>query len=144
MIYCIESFIYRKYQKKFSYLQSNTNTAMKTSIHFERMHFYAFHGVEPQEQVVGNNFSIDLILYVPFEAAMRSDSLSNTINYAQIHREISVIMATPSRLLENVAGRIITALQTRFPKIKGGKIGIYKENPPITGEIDRVGVVVEW
>ena len=117
---------------------------MKTSIHFDRMHFYAYHGVDPQEQLVGNEFSIDLMLYVPFGSAMRSDSLSNTINYAHIYEEVSVVMATPSRLLENVAGRIITTLQTRFPKINGGRIALYKENPPITGQIDRVGVIVEW
>lgn len=117
---------------------------MKTYIHFDKMHFYAYHGVDPQEQAVGNNFSVELTLYVPFEAAMRSDSLSNTINYAMVFKELDIIMATPSRLLENVAGRIITTLQARFPKIKGGRIAIYKETPPICGNIDRVGVIVEW
>ena len=79
---------------------------MKTYIHFDKMHFYAHHGVDPQEQVVGNNFSVELTLHVPFEAAMRSDSLSNTVNYALIYKEINIIMNTPSRLLENVAGRV--------------------------------------
>ncbi len=117
---------------------------MRTYIHFDKMHFYAYHGVEPQEQVVGNNFSVELTLNVPFEAAMRSDSLSNTVNYALVYKEINIIMNTPSRLLESLAGRIITTLQARFPKIRGGKIAIYKDNPPISGNIDRVGVVVEW
>ena len=117
---------------------------MKTYIHFDKMHFYAYHGVDPQEQVVGNNYSVELTLYVPFEAAMRSDALTNTINYAMVYKEINIIMATPSRLLENVAGRIITTLQARFPKINGGQIAVYKECPPISGKIDRVGVIVEW
>ncbi len=117
---------------------------MKTSIHFDKMHFYAYHGVDTQEQIVGNNYTIDLLLYVPFEAAMRSDSLANTINYAMVYKEINAIMATPSRLLENIAGRIISVLQSRFPKIKGGRIAIYKDNPPITGNIDRIGAIVEW
>lgn len=117
---------------------------MKTYIHFDKMHFYAYHGVDPQEQVVGNKYSIELTLYVPFEPAMRSDALSNTINYAAVYKEIDIVMATPSRLLENVAGRIITTLQARFPKIKGGRIAVYKETPPITGKIDRVGAIVEW
>ena len=53
-------------------------------------------------------------------------------------------MATPSHLLENVAGRIIMVLQSKFPSIKGGRIALYKETPPISGKIDKVGVVVEW
>ncbi len=117
---------------------------MKTYIHFDKMHFYAYHGVDPQEQTVGNNYTIDLMLSVPFESAMRSDSLANTINYAMVYKEINAIMSTPSRLLENVAGRIITVLQARFPKIKGGRIAIYKDNPPICGKIDRIGAIVEW
>lgn len=117
---------------------------MNTHIHIDKMHFYAYHGVDPQEQKVGNNFSVELLLDVPFEAAMRSDSLANTINYAIIYKEIEAIMAIPSKLLEHVAGRIITTLQARFPKIKGGRIAIYKETPPISGNIDRVGVIVEW
>ncbi len=117
---------------------------MKTYIHINRMHFYAYHGIDPQENIVGNNYIVDLKLYVPFEPAMRSDSLSNTVNYANVYKEIAVIMSTPSRLLENVAGRIITTLQARFPKIKGGELSIYKETPPISGKIDSVGVIVEW
>ncbi|MBR4070175.1 MAG: dihydroneopterin aldolase, partial [Bacteroidaceae bacterium] len=57
---------------------------MKTRIHFDQMHFYAFHGVDPQEQLVGNNYSIDLSLDILFEKAMQSDALQDTINYARI------------------------------------------------------------
>lgn len=117
---------------------------MKTYIHFDKMHFYAYHGVAPQEQIVGNKYAIELTLCVPFEAAMYSDDLNDTINYAEVHKEIDTIMHTPSRLLENVAGRIISTLQARFPQIKGGRIAVYKETPPITGKIDRIGAVVEW
>ena len=117
---------------------------MKTYIHFDKMHFYAYHGVEEQERIVGNNYTIDLLLNASLEVAMRSDSLTNTINYAMVYKEISAIMSTPSQLLENVAGRIISILQARFPKIRGGRIAIYKDNPPIAGNIDRIGVIVEW
>lgn len=117
---------------------------MKTYIHFDEMHFYAHHGVEPQEQVVGNNYSIELSLCVPFHKAMYTDQLSHTINYATVFKEISNVMAAPSKLLENVVWRIITVLQMKFPIIESGKIALYKETPPISGKIDRVGVVVEW
>ena len=116
---------------------------MKTFIHFDKMHFYAYHGVDKQEQIVGNNYSIELMLSVPYEADMRNDSLAHTVNYAAIYREVSAVMATPSHLLENVAGRIIMVLQSKVPSIKGGRIALYKETPPISGKIDKVGGVVE-
>ena len=117
---------------------------MKTYIHFDEMHFYAYHGVDIQEQKVGNNFSVELKVKVPFEQALRNDILDNTINYATIYSEIESVMSEPSKLLEHVAGRIISRLKTRFPLISGGRVAVYKENPPITGKIDRVGVIVEW
>lgn len=117
---------------------------MKTRIHFDQMHFYAFHGVDPQEQLVGNNYSIDLSLDIPFEKAMQSDALQDTINYARIYDEVEKAMSIPSKLLEHVVGRIIDTLQLHFPSITGGHIALYKENPPITGKIDRVGVIVDW
>ena len=117
---------------------------MKTRIHFDQMHFYAFHGVDPQELAVGNNYSIELTLSIPYGKAMQSDALEDTINYAEIYDAINTVMSTPSKLLEHVVGRIIDTLQLRFPSIAGGRIALYKENPPITGKIDRVGVIVEW
>ena len=117
---------------------------INTYIHFDQMHFYAFHGVDPQELAVGNNYSIELSLKIPFGDAMKSDALEDTINYAEIFEAIEEVMSTPSKLLEHVVGRIIDTLQQRFPSIAGGRIALYKENPPITGKIDRVGVIVEW
>ncbi len=117
---------------------------MKTSIHFDRMHFYAYHGVDPQETQVGNNYSIELLISIPLEKAMMSDVLDDTINYANIYSEIEGVMKTPSKLLEHVAGRIIDTLKARFPQIEGGRIALYKHTPPISGKIDRIGVVVEW
>lgn len=117
---------------------------MNTYIHFDQMHFYAFHGVDPQELAVGNNYSIDLSLKIPFGNAMKSDALEDTINYAEIYDAIESVMSTPSKLLEHVAGRIINTLQQQFPNIAGGRIALYKENPPIPAKIDRVGVIVEW
>ena len=100
---------------------------MRTFIHFDKMHFYAHHGVDRQEQTVGNNYTVELLLDIPYEAAMRNDSLAHTVNYAAIYREVSAVMATPSHLLENVAGRIIMVLQSKFPSIKGGRISLYKQ-----------------
>lgn len=35
---------------------------MTTKIELEKMRFYAYHGVMPQETKVGNDFVVDLIL----------------------------------------------------------------------------------
>ena len=55
---------------------------MTTKIELEKMRFYAYHGVMPQETKVGNDFVVDLILTAPLEQAVKSDELDDTINYA--------------------------------------------------------------
>ena len=58
---------------------------MTTKIELEKMRFYAYHGVMPQETKVGNDFVVDLILTAPLEQAVKSDELDDTINYAAVY-----------------------------------------------------------
>lgn len=48
---------------------------MTTQIELKSMKFYAYHGVGPQEQQVGNLFIVDLLLTVNVIQAIESDSL---------------------------------------------------------------------
>ncbi len=117
---------------------------MKTAIHIERVRCYAYHGAMSQEQKVGNYFTVETTLYTDFSRALTSDALSDTINYAEVCQVIQEEMTIPSNLLEHVAGRIITSLQSRFPQIEGGRLVVTKEKPPIPGEVTDVSVIVEW
>ncbi len=117
---------------------------MKTAIHIGSMRFYAYHGVLPQEQKVGNYFRVEVTLYTDFSRALMSDSLADTVNYAEVCKTIADEMARPSHLLEHVAGRIITSVGQQFPQITGGKLIITKEKPPIPGDVRDVSVIVEW
>ena len=76
---------------------------MKTAIHIGSMRFYAYHGVLPQEQKAGNYFRVEVTLYTDFSRALTSDSLDDTVNYADIYQVIADEMAHPSQLLEHVA-----------------------------------------
>ena len=117
---------------------------MKTFIKIERMKFHARHGVSEQERMVGNDFEVSVELCYPFEASMETDHLADTLNYAEAYDIVAAEMAVPSQLLENVAGRIIKSLTSRFPLIKGGKVTVAKITPPITGEMASVAVTVEF
>ena len=116
---------------------------MKTSIELS-IRLYAYHGVLPQEEKVGNWFTVQLMVTYPFENAMAPDDLTDTISYADLADIIKSEMAIPSKLLEHVAGRIINALQTRYPQITAGKITITKENPPIPAPTPTATIIVEW
>ncbi len=117
---------------------------MKTSIHIGCVRCYAYHGVLPQEQKVGNYFTVEVTIYTDFSRALTSDALNDTVNYAEICQVIQEEMAIPANLLEHVAGRIITSLQSHFPQIEGGRLVVTKEKPPIPGEVTNASVIVEW
>mgnify|MGYP000841977217 CR=1 FL=1 len=46
---------------------------------------YAYHGVAPQENLIGNEYLIDLKLKVDISKAARTDEVTDTVNYAEVH-----------------------------------------------------------
>ena len=87
--------------------------AMKITLH--EMRFYAYHGVFPQEQRVGNQFVVELTFWADVAGSVRSDELEETISYADVYEVVKAEMDIPSRILEHVVGRISERLFATFP-----------------------------
>lgn len=115
---------------------------MENYIELKDIRVYAHHGVMEQERTVGNDFIVNVLLTVPLEAAMASDDLNDTINYAQVYAVIVSEMKIASNLLEHVAGRILKSLKNNFPQLTAVELKITKLNPPIEGEIHSASVIV--
>ena len=113
-------------------------------IRMEGMKFYAFHGVLPQENLVGANFYIDLKLKTDFTRAAETDELAGTVSYADIHTVVKEEMKIPSKLLEHVCQRIARHLFHDFPTIETIDISLFKENPPMGACAKRVGVEASY
>ena len=62
---------------------------------------YAYHGVAPQENLIGNEYIIDLKLKVNISKAAQTDEVADTVNYAEVHRVIMTEMAVPSNFFNN-------------------------------------------
>ncbi len=115
---------------------------METKIRLERLRFYAHHGVAEQERLVGNMFEVTLEVSYPFERALESDNLDDTLNYAALYAIVEREMKQPSQLLEHVAGRIIRAIKKEFPATVAGEISISKLHPPFKCDMPCGGAVV--
>ena len=112
---------------------------------------YAYHGVAPQENLIGNEYIIDLKLKVDISKATRTDEVADTVNYAEVHQVIKNEMAVPSKLLEHVSGRIIQKLFDQFPCIeeielhsfptrRSSDLRLSKRNPPMGADIESAGI----
>ena len=115
---------------------------MSSKIYLRNVRFHAFHGVLPQEGIVGNDYLVNLVLDYDFSSAMKTDNLEGTLNYAEVYQKVREEMATPSKLLEHVASRIAHRLFSDFPEIQKLQLSITKVNPPMGADSDGAGVEV--
>lgn len=107
------------------------------TIELEGMEFRAFHGCLEREKTVGNDFVVDFRGEMDMSAAAESDDLRDAVNYAEIYEVIKEEMARPSDLLEHVTGRIVKALEEKFPQFISFSVRVSKKRPPVSG-------VVQW
>jgi len=111
-------------------------------IELKKMLFHARHGVMKQELIVGNTFQVDLKLFLDLSRAVQTDNLEDTVNYADIFNLVKEEMATPSHLLEHIAGRIVQKIKQKYPAISKITIRLAKLNPPVQGEIQSAAVII--
>ncbi|MEC5394799.1 dihydroneopterin aldolase [Bergeyella sp. RCAD1439] len=116
---------------------------MKSRILLEELWIYAFHGVLPEETLTGTYYLLDVELHADLWKASQSDSLSDTVNYAEVNAIIHEQMRVPSKLLEHVAGRIMASVSQRFPEVEYMRVKITKTAPPMEGEMRGVSVELE-
>lgn len=109
-------------------------------IFLKDIHCYAYHGVAPQENLIGNEYTVNLKLKVDITKASQTDEVEDTVNYAEVHNVVKTEMAIPSKLLEHVGGRIVQKLFGKFPSIKEVELHLSKRNPPMGADIDAAGI----
>jgi len=106
------------------------------------MEFYAHHGHFREEQVIGGRFSVDLVIDTDLTAVSESDELSDAVDYSRIYEVVRTEMASPSKLLEHLAKRIIDAVYSVSDKIKKVTVTVSKLNPAIGGKMDKFSVIL--
>ena len=88
-----------------------------SQIILENIQFHAFHGVFPEENLVGNTFILTLALDLDLQQASETDNLDDTINYQLIYDVVKAEMQIQSKLIEHVAGRILRSVMNAFPQV---------------------------
>lgn len=106
--------------------------------------FYGYHGVLSEEQNLGQVFTVNIELSLDLTAASLSDDLNQTVHYGMVFDCIkNRVENYRYQLLEKLAGIICEDLFSEFSLINKIIIDITKENPPINGHYDAVGVRLE-
>lgn len=111
-------------------------------ISLENLEFFAYHGHFHEEQVIGTRFLVTFQFEADTEEAEIADDLHNTINYQSVYQLIKKEMEIKSKLIENVALRILTTVCDAYPEISWAKVKVSKMNPPVGGKMDNVSITI--
>lgn len=114
-----------------------------SKIFLEDVKIYAYHGVLPEENIIGTYYILNAELHTDLWKAAETDDLNDTISYADINGIIHHEMAIQSKLLEHVAGRITMKIHESFPQISYIKLKITKTSPPMQGEMKGASIELE-
>ena len=78
-------------------------------VHMRGLTFHGYHGVLPEEKVLGQKFVIDVTMSTCMAAAGTSDDLNDTVDYARAFDLVKGIVEGESKdLIECVGQRIAT------------------------------------
>ncbi|MFQ5446660.1 MAG: dihydroneopterin aldolase [Saprospiraceae bacterium] len=112
-------------------------------IALEGMRFYAYHGFYEEEQVLGNDYVVDVHITTSVNQAAVTDDLYKTINYETVYLICEAAMRKNTRLLETVAEHMALGLKHQFKNIRELKVKVKKLNPPLGGRVECAWVEVD-
>ena len=106
------------------------------------MRFYAYHGVNPEEQTLGQRFTVDVVLAVDLRRAGQSDDLAHTVSYSAVYKVVKgIVEGEPRNLIEAVAESIASQIMESFPLVEHLIVTVRKPDVPMKGSmLDAAGV----
>ena len=100
------------------------------------------HGVFDHERRDGQDFVVDVTVWLDLAAAAASDALADTLDYGALaERAAAIVAGEPCDLIETVAGRIADDVLTD-PRVRRVRVALHKPQAPIPLEFADVAVVV--
>jgi dihydroneopterin aldolase len=99
--------------------------------------FYAYHGVQSDEQSMGGKFEIDVEAHADVLSAMQSDNLHRTVDYEALYGLVKErVMSKKYLLIEALAYAIVEGVLQSFPIVESVTVRVRKPHPPVKGVVD--------
>lgn len=101
---------------------------------------YAFHGCLHEEGIIGSDYLVNLAIKADLKKSSQTDDLNDTIDYVKLNEIVVKQMNARSKLLEEVAQRILNEIFNEFDNVLKAKVEVSKINPPLGGDVERVTI----
>ncbi len=101
----------------------------------------AFHGVNPQEKIDGQNFILDITAELDVKKAQLSDNVDHTVSYSDIIKTTTAVFTEKSyNLIETAANKVGMEIMRTYPKLRSVTVLLKKTEAPIKADFEYVAV----
>jgi dihydroneopterin aldolase len=111
-------------------------------IKVKNIKLYAYHGCLEEEAKIGSWYRVDVKVKADLKKSARTDELIDTVDYVHLNHVVAEEMAIRSKLLEEVAQRILNRFFKELRMIRKATVSVSKINPPIGGNVEEVVIVL--
>ena len=111
-------------------------------IQVKNIKLYAYHGCLEEEAKIGSWYRVAVEVKADLKKSAKTDNLKDTVDYVHLNLIVKEEMAIRSKLLEEVAQRILNRFFKEIPLINKAKIEVAKINPPIGGNVEEVVIIL--
>lgn len=104
---------------------------------------YAYHGVHEEEKLTGQNFVLDITVWVDLSSPCETDKVEDTVSYSEIIRKVTEsFTASKYDLIEKAAQVTADTIFREFPVVTECEILLKKPEAPIKADFSYVGVEI--
>lgn len=103
-------------------------------VSLKEVRFYSPIGYYEEEQVIGNEFYVNVEVSFPFENSDAED-LKNTINYEELYQVLLGVMTPKRKLLESALEDMLDLILKKYNFVHKVYVAIRKINPPFGGDL---------
>jgi len=104
---------------------------------------FGYHGLFEHERTNGQDFFVDVVLNIDLQAVSHSDSIDETVNYAEItDLVVTEITTNPVSLIEKLAGRIAERILNSYSRVNSVSVTVHKPQAPVSASLKDIAVQI--
>ncbi len=102
---------------------------------------FAYHGVNPEEKVDGQNFYLDITVTLDAHKAKKTDDVNDTVSYAKIVKTVRAVFCEKSYdLIEAAAYNVCVRVLQEYSMLESITVLLKKPEAPIKADFEYVAV----
>lgn len=116
---------------------------MSDLITLKGIHGFGYHGVFDHEASDGQDFFVDLEIYLDLSKASVSDNLADTIDYGALtNLVVKEITGERVQLIERLAGRIADRIKAGHLEVSHIAVTVHKPQAPVAAKTSDISVTI--